>query len=429
MSTTISSVSAIEVLDSRGFPTVEVCVSLESGDFETAIVPSGASTGKKEACELRDGDKSRYLGKGVLRAVSNVNNQIASAIVGLDATNVRAIDNLLIEIDGTKDKSNLGANAILAVSMAVAKVAANAYQLPFFKFLGGSFANVLPVPMMNIINGGAHASNGLAIQEFMIAPVFANKFSDVLKIGSEVFHTLKGLLVEKGFGSAVGDEGGFAPSFSKSKEALDFIMSAIEKAGYKPGKDVLIALDAASSEFFENEMYHIDGERMNSSDLISYYKNLVANYPIYSIEDAMCEDDPDGFVQITKELGSKIQIVGDDLFCTNKNILESGIKACMANAILIKPNQIGTLSETIDTIELAKRNKYGTIISHRSGETEDVTIAELAVATNAGQIKTGSLSRSERIAKYNQLLRIEQLLGQTAVYPGYDVLFEYEKNK
>ncbi len=417
--TEIESVFAREILDSRGQPTLEVDVSLSGGAVGRAAVPSGASTGSREALELRDGDAKRYLGKGVARAVQNVNEAIAAHMVGQDAADQAGIDSILIEQDGTPTKKNLGANAILGVSLACARAAANAHQLPFYRYLGGAGARTLPVPLMNVINGGAHADNNLDIQEFMIVPVGAPTFREALRFGSEVFHTLKKLLHEKGLVTAVGDEGGFAPNLKSNAEALDFLMTAIQKAGYRPGADVALALDVAASELFEKGSYSLDGKRgLDSGAMIAYLKGLAARYPIVSIEDGLAEGDWEGWRQLTRELGGTVQVVGDDVFVTNPEILKRGIEEGVANSILVKLNQIGTVTETLDAIEMAKRSAYTTVISHRSGETEDTSIADLAVAVNAGQIKTGSLSRSDRVAKYNQLLRIEEQLADAARYPG-----------
>ena len=417
--TEIESVFAREILDSRGQPTLEVDVSLSGGAVGRAAVPSGASTGSREALELRDGDAKRYLGKGVSRAVQNVNEAIAPHVVGQDAADQAAIDSILIERDGTPTKKNLGANAILGVSLACARAAADAHQLPFYRYLGGAGARTLPVPLMNVINGGAHADNNLDIQEFMIVPVGAPTFREALRFGSEVFHTLKKLLHEKGLVTAVGDEGGFAPNLKSNAEALDFLMTAIQKAGYRPGVDVALALDVAASELFEKGSYSLDGKRgLDSGAMIAYLKGLAARYPIVSIEDGLAEGDWEGWRQLTRELGGAVQVVGDDVFVTNPEILKRGIEEGVANSILVKLNQIGTVTETLDAIEMAKRAAYTTVISHRSGETEDTSIADLAVAVNAGQIKTGSLSRSDRVAKYNQLLRIEEQLADAARYPG-----------
>ncbi|MCX7986133.1 MAG: phosphopyruvate hydratase [Bacteroidales bacterium] len=421
----IVNIHAREILDSRGNPTIEVEVMLASGNFGRAAVPSGASTGENEAIELRDGDKSRYLGKGVLKAVSNVNDIIANELIGMNALDQVAIDRKMIALDGTKTKSKLGANAILGVSLAVAKAAAEYCGLPLYRYIGGTNAKCLPVPMMNIINGGSHSDAPIAFQEFMIRPVGANSFREGLRMGAEVFHALKAIIKSKGLSTAVGDEGGFAPNFSGgTEEALDSIIAAIEKAGYKPGKDVMIALDCAASEFFVNGVYDYTkfegakGVKRNSQQQAEYLKSLVEKYPIDSIEDGCSENDWEGWKILTDLLGSKIQLVGDDLFVTNVEFLQKGIEMGCANSILIKVNQIGTLTETLDAIEMAHRAGYTTVTSHRSGETEDATIADIAVATNSGQIKTGSLSRSDRMAKYNQLLRIEEELGESAIY-GY----------
>jgi len=413
----IKSVKAREIIDSRGNPTIEVDVLLSSGAFGRAAIPSGASTGEHEAVELRDGDKSRFGGKGVLKAVNNVNTTIAKAVKGKPA-DFKAIDKLTIALDGTENKGKLGANAILGVSLAVAKAAANEKGEPLYRYIGGSKAHILPVPMMNIINGGMHADNNLDIQEFMIMPAGAPSFSKALQWSCEVFHTLKGILHDKKMATSVGDEGGFAPNLGSNEEGLDIIIQAIEKAGYKPGRDIFIALDPASTSFYENGQYDYNGKKISSSDLIEAYANMVAKYPVASIEDGLAENDWSGFKAMTERLGKKIQIVGDDLFVTNMKYLQRGINEKSANAILIKVNQIGSLSETLDTVNLAKKNKFHSIMSHRSGETEDVTIAHLVVATGIGQIKTGSLSRTDRIAKYNELLRIEEELGKKAVYAG-----------
>ena len=417
----IDRIHAREILDSRGNPTVEADVILVNGERGRAAVPSGASTGEHEAVELRDGDPKRYGGKGVLKAVANVNDIIAPGLKGMEALDQRAIDQKLIELDGTLNKSNLGANALLAVSMATARAAAAGRQQPLYRYLGGDAANTLPVPMMNIINGGAHADNNVDFQEFMIVPVGAPRFSEALRMGAEVFHTLKAVLKKKGYGTAVGDEGGFAPNLRSNEEAIETILEAVNLAGYKPGDDVLIALDPAASEFFDGGAYVFkksDKRRLSSDEMISFWKNWVDKYPIISIEDGMAENDWDGWKAMTDELGSRIQLVGDDIFVTNTAIFRKGIERGIANSILIKVNQIGTLTETLDCIQLAKSNGRTTVISHRSGETEDAFIADLAVATNAGQIKTGSVSRSDRIAKYNQLLRIEEELGDAAQYLG-----------
>ncbi|MEN6625442.1 MAG: phosphopyruvate hydratase [Candidatus Sumerlaeia bacterium] len=419
---TIIQILGREILDSRGNPTVEVEILTESGAVGRACVPSGASTGENEALEMRDGDKERYLGKGVLKAVANVNELIAPEIVGMDATEQVAIDRKMIELDGTETKSKLGANAILGVSLAAARAAAEAVGLPLYQYLGGVNAKNLPVPMMNILNGGQHADNNVDIQEFMIQPVGAGSFHEALRCGAEVFHALKSVLKGKGLNTAVGDEGGFAPNLKSNAEAIEVILQAIEKAGYKAGSDVTIALDAAASSFYskEKKKYVLEGEGVEKTtdEMIEYYKGLVAKYPILSIEDGLDENDWAGFQKLTEALGDKIQLVGDDLFVTNTKFLSRGIKEGCANSILIKVNQIGTLTETLDAIEMAKRAGYTAVVSHRSGETEDSTIADIVVATNAGQIKTGSLSRSDRIAKYNQLLRIEEELGDTAIFGG-----------
>jgi enolase len=419
--TTIIDVVAREILDSRGNPTVEVDVELESGVIGRAAVPSGASTGEHEALEMRDGDKMRYNGKGVLNAVQNVNEQIAGEIIGFDATDQVGIDKLMIELDGTPTKSNLGANAILGVSLAVAKAAALALDVPLYRYLGGPNAKVLPVPMMNILNGGSHADSNVDIQEFMIVPVEAVNFAEALRMGTEVFHSLKGVLKKKGYNTGVGDEGGFAPSLKSNAEAIEVILEAIQNAKYKPGKDIFLALDPASSEFFEKGKYVFkksDKSVKSPEQMVKFYEKWVKEYPIISIEDGMAENDWAGWSMMTEALGDKIQIVGDDLFVTNTELLAKGIEKGVANSILIKVNQIGTLTETFDCIEMAKRAGYTTVISHRSGETEDTTIADIAVAVNAGQIKTGSASRTDRIAKYNQLIRIEENLDTNAIYPG-----------
>ncbi|MFA7291685.1 MAG: phosphopyruvate hydratase [Rhodocyclaceae bacterium] len=418
-------VVAREILDSRGNPTVECDVLLESGVMGRAAVPSGASTGSREAIELRDGDAGRYLGKGVLQAVENVNTEISEAIIGLDAQEQAFIDKTLIDLDGTDNKSRLGANAMLAVSMAVAKAAAEESGLPLYRYFGGSGPMQMPVPMMNIINGGEHANNSLDIQEFMIMPVGAVSFREALRCGAEVFHALKKLLDKKGFSTAVGDEGGFAPNLGSHAEAIQLILQAVEQAGYTPGQDVLIALDCAASEFYKDGKYKLAGEglELTSAQFVDYLANLADQFPIVSIEDGMAEGDWDGWKLLTDRLGDKVQIVGDDVFVTNTRIFKEGIKKGVANSILIKINQIGTLTETFAAIEMAKRAGYTAVISHRSGETEDSTIADIAVGMNALQIKTGSLSRSDRIAKYNQLLRIEEDLGDTAGYPGREAFY------
>jgi enolase len=426
----ITDVYAREILDSRGNPTLEVEVFLDSGAMGRAAVPSGASTGEREALELRDCDKSRYLGKGVLKAVSNVNDQIAEQIIGMEASDQIGIDRKMLELDGTEYKSKLGANAILGVSLAVAKAAADEAGLPLYHYIGGANAKELPLPMMNILNGGAHADNNVDIQEFMIMPAGAKSFSEALRMGAEIFHALKGVLKGKGYNTAVGDEGGFAPNLKSNEEALQVIMEAIENAGYKPGDDVLLALDVASSELYRDGKYHLenDSQPVKSADqLIDFYENLVNNYPIISIEDGMAENDWDGWKKMTDRLGKRIQIVGDDLFVTNPAILKEGIAKGIANSILIKLNQIGTLTETLDAIEMAKRAGYTTVISHRSGETEDTTLADLAVAVNAGQIKTGSLCRTDRVCKYNQLLRIEDELDTMAVFRGKEVFYNVKR--
>jgi enolase len=423
--TAIRSIYAREILDSRGQPTLEVEVLLDAGAQGRAAVPSGASTGEHEAIELRDGDPARYLGKGVLKAVENVNERIAPELLaaGADATDQGAIDRFLIELDGTPNKANLGANAILGVSMAVAQAAANATDLPLFRYLGGANAKVLPVPMMNVVNGGAHADNNVDLQEFMIVPMGAPSFAEALRMGVTVFHTLKQVLHGKKLSTSVGDEGGFAPNLASNEDALRLLVEAIEKAGYAPGHDVAIALDPAASEFYKGGKYVLAGEGGKSFDsaaLVDWYAGLCDRYPIVSIEDGLAEDDWDGWGRMTRALGDKIQIVGDDLFVTNPVRLQRGIDEGVANSILIKLNQIGTVTETLDAIALGQRNGYTCVVSHRSGETEDTTIADLAVATNSGQIKTGSASRTDRIAKYNQLLRIEEILGETAVFRGRD---------
>ena len=422
----IIDIYAREILDSRGNPTVEVEVYLESGVMGRAAVPSGASTGEREALELRDGDKKRYLGKGVLKAVKHVNEIIAEALIGWEVTDQTGIDRKLLELDGTDFKSNLGANALLGVSLAVAKAAAEESGLPLYQYLGGANAKELPLPMMNIINGGAHADNNVDFQEFMIMPVGAESFTEALRMGAEIFHALKKVLKDKGYNTAVGDEGGFAPNLKSNEEALEVIMQAIKAAGYKAGDDVMLALDVAASEFFKDGKYHLEAEQQSvktPAEMVEFYADLVDRYPIVSIEDGMAENDWDGWKLLTDRLGARIQIVGDDLFVTNPKILKQGIEKGIANAILIKLNQIGTLTETLDAIEMAKRARYTCIISHRSGETEDTTLADLAVATNAGQIKTGSLSRTDRICKYNQLLRIEDELGEVAEFRGREVFY------
>ena len=417
----ISEIKAREVLDSRGNPTVEAEVMLADGSKGRAIVPSGASTGEHEAVELRDGDENRYLGKGVLKAVENVNGEIADALGNYDAADQRALDQRMIELDGTENKSRLGANAILAVSMAAARAAAVCFELPLYRYLGGVNANLLPTPMMNILNGGAHADNNVDFQEFMVMPVGAESFSEALRWGVEVFHTLKGVLKKRGYNTAVGDEGGFAPSVRSNVEAIEVVLEAIQQAGYKPGDDIAIALDPASSEFYQDGKYVFkksDKSAKSSDDMVRFWAKWVNDYPIVSIEDGLAENDWEGWQNLTRELGKKIQLVGDDLFVTNVQFLQEGIDKQVANSILIKVNQIGTVSETFDAIDLARRNGYSAIISHRSGETEDTFIADLAVASGVGQIKTGSASRTDRIAKYNQLLRIEEELGGSARFLG-----------
>ncbi len=422
--TAIADIQAREILDSRGNPTVDVDVMLEDGSFGRAAVPSGASTGAHEAVEKRDGDKSRYGGKGVLQAVDAVNGEIFDALSGFEAEEQRRIDQVLIELDGTENKSRLGANAILGVSLAVAKAAAVSKELPLYSYVGGVSARVLPVPLMNIINGGAHADNPIDIQEFMIVPAGADSFSEALRMGAEIFHSLKSALKAAGHNTNVGDEGGFAPNIGSAEEALTFIVKAGEAAGYKAGGDFWLALDPASSEFFKNGRYELEGEglSLDQAGMVDYYAKLVDAFPIFSIEDGFAEDDFDGWRQMTERMGHKVQLVGDDLFVTNPKRLGQGIKDGLANSILIKVNQIGTLSETLDAVDMAHRSRYTAVMSHRSGETEDATIADLAVATNCGQIKTGSLARSDRLAKYNQLLRIEEQLGDQAVYAGRAVI-------
>ena len=421
---TIIDIHAREILDSRGNPTVEVDVTLESGAFGRAAVPSGASTGAHEANERRDGDKSRYMGKGVLEAVAAVNGEIAEEIIGFDATEQVGIDRTMIELDGTPNKSRLGANAILGVSLAVAKAAAEFSGQPLYRYVGGTSARVLPVPMMNIINGGEHADNPIDIQEFMIMPVGADNIRDAVRMGSEVFHTLKKELHAAGHNTGIGDEGGFAPNLNSARDALDFILKSIEKAGYKPGEDIYLALDCAATEYFKGGRYEMKGEGKSLSieENVDFLAGLANDYPIISIEDGCSEDDWAGWKLLTDKLGGKIQLVGDDLFVTNPRRLAEGIKAGCANSMLVKVNQIGTLTETLEAVEMAHRARYTNVMSHRSGETEDYTIADLAVATNCGQIKTGSLSRSDRLAKYNQLIRIEEMLGETAEYAGRSIL-------
>ncbi len=421
--TAILDIHAREILDSRGNPTVEVDVLLEDGSFGRAAVPSGASTGAYEAVEKRDGDKARYMGKGVLQAVDAVNGQISDALIDLDAEDQEDIDAVMIDLDGTDNKANLGANAILGVSLAVAKAAADARGLPLYRYVGGVSAHVLPVPMMNIINGGEHADNPIDFQEFMVMPVGAETLAEAVRWGSEIFHTLKKGLHEKGLATAVGDEGGFAPNLASTRDALDFIMESIEKAGFKAGEDVVLALDPAATEFFKNGKYEISGEGLSLSplEMVDYYAALCADYPIKSIEDGMAEDDFEGWKAITDKIGKKVQLVGDDLFVTNPERLAMGIGKGLANSLLVKVNQIGTLTETLAAVSMAHRASYTAVMSHRSGETEDTTIADLAVATNCGQIKTGSLARSDRLAKYNQLIRIEEELGSAAVYAGHSI--------
>ena len=425
--TIISDIYAREILDSRGNPTVEVEVWTESGGYGRAAVPSGASTGEFEAVELRDGDKDRYLGKGVENAVANVNEIIAPELFGVDSTNQVMLDQIMIELDGTKNKSKLGANAILGVSMACAKAAADTLGLPLFQYLGGVNAKTLPVPMMNILNGGEHADNNVDIQEFMVMPVGAKSFKEALKIGAEIYHNLKKVLQEKGLGTGVGDEGGFAPNLSSNEEALKTIIEAIEKAGYKPGDDVVLALDVAASEIYDKESkkykFAGEGKEFTVEKLVDFYEELVEKYPIISIEDGLDEEDWEGWKLFTERLGDKIQLMGDDLFVTNVERLKRGIEEGIGNSILIKLNQIGTITETLDAIEMAKTAGYTAVVSHRSGETSDYTIADLVIATNAGQIKTGAPARSDRVAKYNQLLRLEDILGTTGQYKGKDVFY------
>ncbi len=428
--TEIINVYAREILDSRGNPTVEAEVTLFSGITGRAAVPSGASTGEHEMLELRDGDKKRFLGKGVTKAVNNVINKIGPEIIGLDSLNQREVDYTMISLDGTPNKGALGANAILGVSMACAKAAAESVELPLYKYIGGTIAKDIPVPMMNILNGGQHADNNVDIQEFMIMPIGSKNFKEGLRMSAEVFHTLKSVLKGKGYNTSVGDEGGFAPNLKSNEEAFVVIVEAIEKAGYKPGKDICIAIDPAASAFFEKGIYVMSAEKKpnkTAADMVKFYQDMVKKYPIVSIEDGLAEDDWDGWKLLTDALGSKIQIVGDDIFVTNKKRLEKGIAMGVANSILIKLNQIGTLTETMETIQRAKEAGYTTVISHRSGETEDSYMADVAVAANCGQIKSGSVSRSERLAKYNQLLRIEEQLGDYAVYPGRSALYSIKK--
>ncbi|SCY73460.1 phosphopyruvate hydratase [Paracoccus tibetensis] len=422
--TAIIDIFAREILDSRGNPTVEVDVTLEDGTMGRAAVPSGASTGAHEAVEKRDGDKSRYMGKGVLEAVAAVNGELAEALIGEDATEQRAIDAMMIELDGTPNKGRLGANAILGVSLAVAKAAAEATSQPLYRYVGGTAARILPVPMMNIINGGEHADNPIDIQEFMIMPVAAENIREAVRMGSEIFHTLKKELSAAGLSTGIGDEGGFAPNLSSTRDALDFILKAIEKAGYRPGEDIMLALDCASTEYFKGGSYEMvgEGKSLSPAENVDYLAALCDAYPILSIEDGCAEDDWDGWKLLTDKLGSRVQLVGDDLFVTNPARLAQGIAQGCGNSLLVKVNQIGTLSETLDAVRMADRAGFTSVMSHRSGETEDATIADLAVATNCGQIKTGSLARSDRLAKYNQLIRIEEMLGATAEYAGRSIL-------
>lgn len=425
----IEYIEAREILDSRGNPTVEVEVVLDDGAAGLAGVPSGASTGQFEAVELRDGDKSRYGGKGVLKAVDNVNDTIYQEVVGFEASEQRALDLAMIELDGTDNKGKLGANAILGVSLAVAHAAAESTDLPLYKYLGGPTANLLPVPMMNILNGGAHADSNVDIQEFMIAPIGAESFVEALRIGAEVYHTLKSVLKERKLATGLGDEGGFAPNLESNREALDLIVGAIRKAGFVPGKDVALALDVAASEFFQDGSYAFEGAQKSAAEMITYYEQLVADYPLVSIEDPLDEEDWDGWKVITEKLGTKVQLVGDDFFVTNVQRLQRGIEAASANALLVKVNQIGSLTETIDAVTLAHRNGYATMMSHRSGETEDTTIADLAVALGCGQIKSGAPARGERIAKYNQLIRIEQELDEASEYAGASAFPRFDAAK
>jgi enolase len=426
MNLTIADIHAREILDSRGYPTLEVDVILEDGSFGSAAVPSGASTGEHEACELRDGDETRYGGKGTQKAVDNVNTEIAEALEDMEADDQYEIDEMLIDVDGTANKSKLGANAILGVSIAVAKAAAASYGMPLYRYLGGIVGNTLPVPMMNILNGGKHADNTVDIQEFMVMPVGADTFSDALRMGTEIFHSLRSVLKKQNYNTSVGDEGGFAPSLKSNEEAFDVIMDAIVLAGYTPGEEIVLAIDVAASEMYKDGAYHMyksGGPSKTAEEMVAWYASMCEQYPLFSIEDGMGENDWNGWSMLTEALSGKgIQLVGDDLFVTNPAFLQRGIDENIANAILIKVNQIGTLTETLHTIALAKQNQYATIISHRSGETEDVTIADIAVATNAGQIKTGAPSRTDRVAKYNQLLRIEEELGSSARYAGMSIL-------
>jgi enolase len=422
----IESIHARQILDSRGNPTIEVDVVTESGAFGRAAVPSGASTGTHEAVELRDGDKKKYLGKGVLKAVENVNTKIAAEVVGFDVFEQSLLDKIMIELDGTPTKGKLGANAILGASLAIAKAAAMEAGMPLYRYIGGVNANTLPVPMMNILNGGSHADNSIDFQEFMVMPLKADTFSESLRMGTEIFHTLKKVLHDKGLSTNVGDEGGFAPNIASNEEAIEIVLKAIEKAGFKPGDDVFIAMDAASSEFYDSKtktytFKKSDGKKLKSDEMVDYWAKWAKKYPIISIEDGMGEEDWDGWKKLTDKIGDKVQLVGDDLFVTNVQFLQKGIDLGVANSILIKVNQIGSLTETINAVNLAKRNSYKSIMSHRSGETEDSTIADLAVALNTGQIKTGSASRSDRMAKYNQLIRIEEELGEVAYFPGKNI--------
>ena len=426
--TAIVDIIGREILDSRGNPTVEVDVVLEEGSMGRAAVPSGASTGSREAIELRDGDKSRYLGKGVLKAVENLNTEISEAIMGLDASEQVYVDRTLIELDGTDNKGKIGANAILGVSLAVAKAAADSAGLPLFRYVGGPNAHVLPVPMMNILNGGAHADSNVDIQEFMIAPIGAESFKEALRMGTEVYHALKAVLKDKGLATGLGDEGGFAPNLESNRAALDLILEAVEKAGYKPGEQIALALDVAASEFYDGGTYTFEGQKRDAEWMTNYYAELVEAYPLVSIEDPLNEDDWDGWAHITDKLGDAVQLVGDDLFVTNPERLQKGIDNAAGNALLVKVNQIGSLTETLDAVTLAQTNGYRCMMSHRSGETEDTTIADLAVATNCGQIKTGAPARSERVAKYNQLLRIEEDLDDAAVYAGRKAFPRFSNN-
>ncbi len=425
----LTEILAREILDSRGNPTVEVEVFLEDGSSGRAAVPSGASTGAYEALELRDGDKERFQGKGVLKAVENVLEVIAPKLIGMDAAEQAVIDATMLELDGTPNKAKLGANAILGVSLAVAKAAAASFGLPLYRYLGGVGARLLPVPLMNILNGGKHADNNLDIQEFKILPLGASSFREALRMGAEIFHALRSVLKGRGLGTTVGDEGGFAPNLRANAEALDLIVEAIQKANYRPGEDVFLGLDVAATELYADGVYHFRGEgvKRDSEEMVGYYEELISRYPIISLEDGLAEDDWEGWAKLTERLGKKVQLIGDDIFVTNKERLERGIAEGVANAILVKVNQIGTLTETIETVEAAKRASYGVIISHRSGETEDTTIADLAVALNAGQIKTGAPARTDRVAKYNQLLRIEEELGPAAVYAGRAALYNFRQ--